>query len=106
MPISIAALTGVEENEAGVASGLINTSQQIGGAIGLALVDDDRHDVHRQLPRRASGIGAFAPQALVHGFHSAYIVLVGLTVAAALAAAFGIGSPSADEVPEPVAVTA
>jgi sugar phosphate permease len=38
IPISIAALAGVEEREAGLASGLINTSQQVGGAIGVAVV--------------------------------------------------------------------
>src|SRR5437016_3324135 len=37
VPMSIGALTGVTESEAGVASGLINTNQQIGGAIGVAL---------------------------------------------------------------------
>ena len=37
VPMSIAALTGVRQSDAGVASGLINTSQQIGGAIGLAV---------------------------------------------------------------------
>ena len=37
IPISIAALAGVEEREAGLASGLINTSQQLGGALGVAL---------------------------------------------------------------------
>jgi len=35
--VSIAALAGVEGHEAGLASGLINTAQQIGGAIGLAV---------------------------------------------------------------------
>ena len=38
IPISILALGGVEEREAGLASGLINTSQQIGGAIGVAVM--------------------------------------------------------------------
>ena len=38
VPISIAALAGVEGPEAGLASGLINTSQQIGGALGLAIL--------------------------------------------------------------------
>ena len=37
IPISIAALAGVEEHEAGLASGLINTTQQLGGAIGVAV---------------------------------------------------------------------
>ena len=36
IPLTIAALTGVQESDAGVASGLFNTTQQIGGAIGLA----------------------------------------------------------------------
>ncbi len=38
VPVSIAALAGVQHHEAGLASGLINTSQQIGGAIGTAVV--------------------------------------------------------------------
>ncbi len=37
VPVSIAALAGVEAHEAGLASGLINTAQQIGGAIGVAV---------------------------------------------------------------------
>jgi hypothetical protein len=37
IPISIAALAGVEEHRAGLASGLLNTSQQLGGAIGIAI---------------------------------------------------------------------
>ena len=37
IPVSIAALAGVEHHEAGLASGLINTAQQIGGAIGVAV---------------------------------------------------------------------
>ncbi len=38
VPISIAALAGIESRDAGLASGLINTSQQIGGALGLAIL--------------------------------------------------------------------
>jgi Na+/melibiose symporter-like transporter len=38
IPISIAALAGVQPQQAGLASGLINTSQQIGGALGVAVV--------------------------------------------------------------------
>jgi MFS family permease len=38
IPVSIAALAGVEGREAGLASGLINTMQQVGGALGVAIV--------------------------------------------------------------------
>jgi len=38
VPVSIAALGGIEPHEAGLASGLINTSQQIGGALGVAIL--------------------------------------------------------------------
>jgi hypothetical protein len=75
VPISIAALAGVEPSEAGLASGLINTSQQIGGArdrraVGDRHIDDGRGDrgrqrasvrAHRRLPgrvRRRSRHGA------------------------------------------------
>ena len=38
VPVTIASLTGVERSDAGIASGLVNTSRQIGGAIGIAAV--------------------------------------------------------------------
>lgn len=38
VPVSIAALAGVRNSEAGLASGLINTSEQIGGTLGIAAI--------------------------------------------------------------------
>ena len=38
IPVTIAALQGISDDQAGLASGLINTSQQIGGAVGVALL--------------------------------------------------------------------
>ena len=56
IPLTIAALTGVQESDAGVASGLFNTTQQIGGAIGLAAASTIAitftEPLRRQPPRR------------------------------------------------------
>ena len=76
VPISIAALAGVEPAEAGLASGLINTSQQIGGAIGIAALST----IATSRTEDAVGSGAELSAALVDGFAGAF--LVGAVVAA------------------------
>ena len=81
VPMTIGALTGVEQSDAGVASGLINTSQQIGGAIGVAAATTiattfTSHYVTATPARRALG-GA----ALTHGFQIAFYVLAGVAAA-------------------------
>jgi MFS family permease len=76
VPISIAALAGVGPSEAGLASGLINTSQQIGGALGIAALST----IATSRTEDSLGSGTAVPTALVDGFQSAFVV--GAVVAA------------------------
>jgi len=83
VPISIAALAGVQAAEAGLASGLINTSQQIGGALGIAALST----IATTQTENAVAGGAELPFALVDGFTAAFVagvVIAGLGVVAAL----------------------
>jgi MFS family permease len=68
VPISIAALAGVKPEEAGLAAGLINTSQQIGGAVGIAVLSTVAISSTRD--SLAAGTGQAA--ALTDGFISAF----------------------------------
>jgi EmrB/QacA subfamily drug resistance transporter len=82
VPISIAALAGVQPSEAGLASGLINTSQQIGGALGIAALSS----VATSTTAHRVADGTALPSALTDGFQAAFagaagIALVGVLVA-------------------------
>ena len=83
VPVSIAALTGVRPNEAGAASGLINTSQQIGGAVGLAAITTVATTATTNYLSSHAPSPAVLPSALTHGFQVSFIVLAGLALAAA-----------------------
>jgi EmrB/QacA subfamily drug resistance transporter len=77
VPISIAALAGVHREEAGLASGLINTTQQIGGAVGIALLST----IAITRTDNKLAVGTAVPDAMVAGFQLAF--LVGAAIAAA-----------------------
>ncbi|MGH3031860.1 MAG: MFS transporter, partial [Gaiellaceae bacterium] len=78
VPISIAALAGVQGPEAGLASGLINTSQQIGGALGLALLTT----VATTHTSSALDSGTARPEALTEGFSLGFWVAAGFALVA------------------------
>ena len=78
IPISIAGLAGVMRGEAGLASGLLNTSQQIGGAIGVAVASTVAATHFKTLTLA----GEAAPAALTGGFQWALWVCGGIALAA------------------------
>jgi EmrB/QacA subfamily drug resistance transporter len=83
VPVTIASLTGVERSDAGVASGLVNTSRQIGGALGIAAVSAVAASATSSYVS-VHGVAATSGAALDHGFQTGLYVLIGLLVAGAL----------------------
>jgi len=86
--ITIAATSGVEGRESGLASGLLNTAQQIGGALGLAVLTGvatsaaTRYVKHlKTAPNKLTPLAA-----QVHGFHIAFYVATGFLIAASFLA--------------------
>ena len=68
VPTTIAAVSGIQDREQGLASGLINTSQQIGGALGLAVLATIANSTTEDAIADAGGDPAAQWQALVDGF--------------------------------------
>src|SRR5437870_8140364 len=88
--MSIGALTGVRQADAGIASGLINTSQQIGGAIGVAAATTIATTFTTRYVNAHAGTNAFSAAALTHGFEIAFYVLAAVAALGALLAALMI----------------
>ncbi|HWC86397.1 MAG TPA: MFS transporter [Solirubrobacteraceae bacterium] len=94
VPVTIAAVTGIRPDEAGLASGLINTSQQVGGALGLAILATVANSRTQSLLHA----GVHNPSiALTKGFDRAFLVGAGFAVAGAILTAVLISSKDSRE---------
>jgi EmrB/QacA subfamily drug resistance transporter len=105
VPVQIAALMGVTNERAGIASGLINTSQQVGGALGVAILSTVTFtQVNSYVAAHAGSTPAAAlgASALVSGFHHAFVVGAGLAVIGLVASLTLIpgGTPKEIGIPE------
>jgi EmrB/QacA subfamily drug resistance transporter len=99
IPVTIAGFIGVPAQQAGLASGLLNTSQQIGGAIGVALTST--------IFVSHAKAGHFTPEAFTSGYHWAFAALVAIAAAGAvLAFVFfrGVHVPAPEGEPAPVSI--
>jgi EmrB/QacA subfamily drug resistance transporter len=102
VPVSIAALAGVESEEAGLASGLINTAQQIGGAIGVAVASSVAISHFNHLV----STGTPAPAALTSGYQWAFWVMVGVGILGLIATIVLIRSDQLQPAPEAISAAA
>jgi predicted MFS family arabinose efflux permease len=108
VPLSSLALMGVDEKDAGVASAVLNTSQQVGGSLGTALLSTFYASTvtgyladHVKSP---ADIPKLTPLAFIEGYHVAFYIGSGLLAAGALAIIVLINAKSSD-LPAEAAVT-
>ena len=84
----MAATSGVPDRDQGIASGLIGTAQQVGMAVGLAILVNIAGSVTRvSLPQGAV--------AVIAGYHQAFAIAAGISFVATIVALIVIGRPSA-----------
>ena len=100
IPLTIAALAGVPEDDAGLASGLFNTSQQVGGAIGTAVISTVAFTHADTLLNQ----GTRPEEAFTSGFQWGFWVCFGIWATALVAAVIlvreeAVAGPEAAELP-------
>ena len=80
VPVTIAAVSNISDDDSGLASGLINTSQQVGGALGLAILGTIASSRTSDLATAAQGDPSALPGALTEGFQLAFLAGAGFAV--------------------------
>jgi EmrB/QacA subfamily drug resistance transporter len=95
VPSTIAATQGAKQGQTGLASGLVNTSRQVGGGLGIAILIT----LATTHTSALIGGGRGVPQALTEGFRLGYYIGAGLTAAAALAVFTLLPKTPSDELP-------
>lgn len=100
LAVTISGTSGVDPKNAGAASGLLNTSRQIGGAVGLAVLVNIASSVTSHASRSSNHLDA-----LVHGYRVAFLVNAGVMLVATLAALAlpAAVTPAARKTQEPLA---
>ncbi|HVS78752.1 MAG TPA: MFS transporter [Candidatus Saccharimonadales bacterium] len=90
--MTLAATSGVPKHFSGIASGVLNTAQQVGGAIGLAILSA----VYASDLKTGLAHGTAVPYAKIHGFQAGLHVGVGLAIVAAIVALFIVKNEKVD----------
>ncbi len=108
IPAASTSLVGVESHDAGVASAVLNTSQQIGGSLGTALLNTLFAGAVTAYfldhpPASPDQAGQILPLAFIHGYHVAFF-WGAVLFAAALVASLVLITAHKEDIPDPVAV--
>ncbi|MDO8185003.1 MFS transporter [Conexibacter sp. JD483] len=106
VPLTITAVAGVSHQEAGLASGLINTSQQVGGALGLAILSSISNSRFSDVLGAGPPTAGAVRNALTEGFQLAFAVGAGFALVGVLLALLVVPRVRSEDMPQEVAVGA